>query len=252
MKGKESEFDIAAELVKAEMVTMMINDAIEYPTKLVRPPKIAGNFKFEKFDEQELKQAKKMLEAETAELAKTLGAISFDDYMSTWQRCNDDLIYLPHVKKFTLMSLTKSEPDKIRAQQYQYEAIKADLDKTAKKSKYLQSTLEVYLGGYYKVAHEKERNIHQIRTQISEARVELDVFKTLREKELKSIPIRIEALKKEVDNQRMEEVDLQKRFANLVQRKNELLQQQAPQYVPLVSAQVPQNNDLITPGIVVQ
>jgi len=130
------------------------------------------------------------------------------------------------------MSLIKSETDKIRALQFQYESVKSDLDKQVKRSKTLVNPLQVYLGGYQKVATEKERSIHELHKQISEARMELSVFRVLREKELKSIPQRIELLKKEVDNQRAEESLLQTRFANLVRRKNELLQEQQPEQQP--------------------
>jgi len=231
MKGKESDLEIASELIKLEMVNMMTQDAIDYPTKNVRPPKKAGAFKYDKYTETELKNAQKLLNSEVAELSKSLGSFSLQDYALTWERCNEDLIYLPHVKKFTLMSLTKSESDKMRALQFQYDSVKADLEKYAKKCKSLVNPLQVYLGGYQKVATEKERAIHELHKQISEARVELSVFQTLRENELKAIPQRIELLKKEVETQRTEEAALQARFANLVRRKNELLQQQ-PQQEP--------------------
>jgi len=64
------------------------------------------------------------------------------------------------------------------------------------------------------------------------------VFTKLRENELKAIPQRIEALKKEVENQRAEESALQARFANLIRRKNELLQQQ-----PVLQAEPPQQSE---------
>jgi len=210
------------------MIGIMTQDAIDYPNKHVRPPKKTG-FKYDKFTESELKSAKKLLDAEVAELSKSIGSFSLKDYASTWDRCNDDLIYLPHVKKFTLLSLTKSESDRLRALQFQFESVRADLEKQGKKSKAIVNPLQVYLGGYQKVASEKEKAIHELHKQISEARVELDVFKALRENELKAIPQRIEALKKEVENQRSVESASQVRFANLVRRKNELLEEQQSQ-----------------------
>jgi len=225
MKGKESDLEIASELIKVEMVAMMTKDAIDYPTKQVRPPKRTG-FKYDKFSESDLKNAKKLLDKEVSEMAKTLGTFSLEDYATTWERCNDDLIYLPHVKKFTLMSLTKNESDRTRALQFQYDSVKSDLDKQAKKAKSLVNHLQIYFGGYKKVADEKERAIHELHKQIAEARVELSVFTKLRENELLAIPQRIEALKKEVEIQRTEESALQASFANLVRRKHEQLGEQ--------------------------
>lgn len=224
MKGKENELEIASELIKAEMVTMMTKDAIDFPSKSIKPPN-KKNIKFDKFTEAELKSARKLLDQEVAELEKANGTFSYSDYEATFKKCAEDLIYLPHLKKFSLMSLTKSDVDKTRALQFQYESVKSDLDKQAKKSKNIVNHLQVYLGGYQKVTSEKERNIHDLQKQIAEARIELDVFKSLKEREEKSIPQRIEALKLLVENQRTQENELQIKFANLVKRKNELLEQ---------------------------
>jgi len=208
------------------MVTMMSKDSIDFPSKSIKPPN-KKNIKYDKFTESELKSARKQLDAEVEELEKSHGIFSYKDYESTFIRCTEDLIYFPHLKKFSLMSL-KSEADKTRALQFQYESVKSDLDKQAKKSKNIVNHLQVYLGGYQKVTADKERNIHELQKQIAEARIELSVFKSLKEKEEKSIPLRLEALKSQVEKQRTEENQLQIRFANLVNRKNQLLEQRQP------------------------
>jgi len=186
---------------------------------------IKKNIKYDKFTEAELKSARKLLDSVVDELEKTNGTVSFSDYESTFIKWSEDLIYLPHMKKFCLMSHTKSDVDKTRALQFQYESVKSDLDKQAKKSKNIVNHLQVYLGGYQKVTAEKERSIHELQKQIAEARIELSVFKSLKEREEKSIPSRLEALKNLVEKQRAQENELQIKFANLVNRKNELLEQ---------------------------
>jgi len=227
MKGKENDLEIASELIKAEMVTMMSKDAVDFPSKSIKPPN-KKTIKYDKFTESELKSARKLLDGEVEELEKTHGIFSYKDYESTFIRCAEDLIYLPHLKKFSLMSLTKSDVDKTRALQFQYESVKSDLDKQAKKSKNIVNHLQVYLGGYQKVTTDKERTIHELQKQIAEARIELSVFKSLKEKEEKNIPLRLEALKSEVEKQRGQENQLQIRFANSVNRKNQLIEQKQP------------------------
>jgi pre-mRNA-splicing factor CDC5/CEF1 len=228
MKGKENDLEIASELIKAEMVTMMTKDAIDFPSKSIKPPN-KKNIKYDKFTESELKSARKILDTEVEELEKAHGIFSYKEYESTFIRCAEDLIYLPHLKKFSLMSLPQTDDYmKTRALQFQYESVKSDLDKQAKKSKNIVNHLQVYLGGYQKVTVDKEKNIHELQKQIAEARIELSVFKSLKEKEEKSIPIRLEALKSEVEKQRSQENLLQIRFANLVNRKNKLIEQRQP------------------------
>jgi len=99
MKGKENDLEIASELVKAEMVTMMVKDALDFPSKSIKPPN-KKNIKYDKFTEAELKSARRLLDYEVEDLEKTNGTVSFSDYESTFIKWAEDLIYLPHMKKF--------------------------------------------------------------------------------------------------------------------------------------------------------
>jgi pre-mRNA-splicing factor CDC5/CEF1 len=119
MKGKENDLEIASELIKVEMVTMMTKDAIDFPSKSIKPPN-KKNIKYDKFTESELKSARKLLDLEAEDLEKSHEGISYQDYESTFIKSAEDLIYLPHMKRFSLMSLLKSEVDKTRALQFQY------------------------------------------------------------------------------------------------------------------------------------
>jgi len=69
MKGKENDLEIASELIKAEMVTMMSKDAVDFPSKSIKPPN-KKTIKYDKFTESELKSARKLLDGEVEELEK--------------------------------------------------------------------------------------------------------------------------------------------------------------------------------------
>eukprot|EP01125_Pyxidicula_operculata_P011502 TRINITY_DN3766_c0_g1_i1.p1 TRINITY_DN3766_c0_g1~~TRINITY_DN3766_c0_g1_i1.p1 ORF type:complete len:845 (-),score=300.09 TRINITY_DN3766_c0_g1_i1:100-2634(-) len=228
MIGKESDVEVASELIKAEIVNMITNDAINFPTKTIRPPKEVeiGKFMFDIFNEDEMNKAKKLISEEVEELTKQLGDYSFDEYNETWSKGYNDLIFVPHVKKYNLKSLTKIENDLIRATQHQFETIQKDIVKANKKVKTLEKQNITYLTGYEKVATSKEKAIVELYQKIAEARVEQECFRSLRENELKAIPARIEFMKQEVDRVKSQETELQRRFANLVAKKNELIEKQ--------------------------
>ena len=125
-------------------------------------------------------------------LNKTFGTYTDADYAETWLHCQDDLVYLPHVKKYTLNSMIKSENDKIRAVKHQFDVVKVDFKRQNKKAKALEKPVSVYLGGYQKVAETKEKAIHELRKKIAQIRIEIDCFKMLQANENQAIPQRIE------------------------------------------------------------
>jgi len=217
---------VAQELIKHEMVMMMTNDAIQYPSKQVRPPTKINpqSWKFEQFSDQEIKQAKKMLDREVATLTKAFGVPSDSEFSSTWQQAHSDLVYLPHIKKYTLNSMIKTDVDKMRAVKHQFDVVKQDFKRQNKKAKNSEKPLGVYLGGYFKVAETKEKSIHDLRKKISQTRTELECFSMLRQNEALAIPQRVEALKQAGDEQHKQESQLQTIFANLVAKKTELMQ----------------------------
>jgi len=215
---------IAHELVKHEMVTMMINDAIQYPTKNIRPPAKINpqNWKFDSFSESELKIARKLLDREISTLTKTFGTCNESEYAMTWNQCQEDLVYLPHVKKYTLNSMIKSDHDKIRAKKFLFDLVKLDFKRQYKRAKNLEKPLSIYLGGYFKVAETKEKSIHQFQKKIWDTTLELQCFTMLKSNEDKAILQRTFDLKKRVEEQQKEEAHLQSAFAGLVNKKNDL------------------------------
>jgi len=222
----EGDKDIAAELIKAEMFNMMYHDALEYPSKLVQPPdniEVASPY-YTTYKPEETNAANKLLKNEVNEIKKVTGDFSFEEYEEIWKHCYQDLIYLPHVKKFSLYSMNKSEADKIRAIQFQYDSVNQDLQRQIKKSQNIEKPLQLYLGGYERVAANKEENIHILQKKIAQSRIEKYCFSKMREMELKAIKTRLEKLKAEVAQQQETENQLQLRYANLVKQKNELIE----------------------------
>jgi len=127
--------DYVPELIKHEITKMMINDSLTYPTKNNLPTKVSKkNWEYDEFTEEELKIAKSLLQKETQTLIEENEEVSFDKYQSTWDRCQEDLIFLPHKNKFNLISSSMSQGDKLQALEYQYDNIEKDIQRQEKKA----------------------------------------------------------------------------------------------------------------------
>eukprot|EP01127_Copromyxa_protea_P020528 TRINITY_DN6885_c0_g1_i1.p1 TRINITY_DN6885_c0_g1~~TRINITY_DN6885_c0_g1_i1.p1 ORF type:complete len:808 (-),score=237.76 TRINITY_DN6885_c0_g1_i1:38-2359(-) len=219
--------ELATELIKAEIVNLLTHDAVKYPTKEVKPPaKVVPEVfleKFETFDARELRAAKKLVDEEMAQLTKAYGQWSLEEYVETWETCQKDLVYLPHVKKFSLVSKLKSEDAKGKAFQQMYENTVEDMKRWNKKALGVEKKASLYTQGYIKVSDLKENEIFKIRKQIDEAKTELECFKAMKEMEDRALPARIAYWQKRVQTQREQEKELQARYASLVEEKQKLM-----------------------------
>jgi len=217
--------DYIPELLKSELSKMMINDSLTYPTKNNLPTKISKKtWNYEQFTEDELKNAKLLLQKETQSLMEENEQVSFDDFQSTWIRCQEELIYLPHKKKFNLFSNSMSQNDKIPALEYQFETIEKDLQRQEKKAILGEKKLHLYHGGYVKVSSKLEGEIVDLYHKINQSYVDLQCFKELLESELDAIPKRIEESRGNLERVKSIENELQVKYMNLLNRKNELSQ----------------------------
>jgi len=219
-------FDEANELIKAEMVKMLTHDAIVFPTKSVKPPLgvTLDSLHYETFDEDALKAARNLLKKELAEVTKAQ-TVDQNDFNSQWEQNVEDIIYLPHLKKFSLLSVTKNETDKIRALQFQYDEISLETTREQKAIEANEKKIDVLHKGYRTVSERKEKEVNELREKLEQIYVDSSSFKMLKDLETAAIPKRLETLTSEIDNLRNKESDLQQRYAELMQQKISLVQQ---------------------------
>jgi len=129
--------DLADEFIKLEMVKMMTNDALLYPSKTVLPPKVSKqNWNYPDYSEDELKNANSLLHKETKKVEEGQ-EINLEEFSKIWENCQDDLIYLPQKKKYNLNSQSMALNDKLSALEYQYNNIEKDVLRQEKKSIHL-------------------------------------------------------------------------------------------------------------------
>lgn len=75
---------------------------------------------------------------------------SYDDatFGETWEQCFADLIYIPHLKKFTLASRIRSQEAKAKSVHHEYDLVLEEMKRVSKKVQSLEKKATTYLGGY--------------------------------------------------------------------------------------------------------
>jgi len=178
---------------------------------------------FEHFDTRELNEAKNMVEEELKVVLTSYGELSDDVFVSAWESCYHDLMYIPQNKKFGLVSQLKSDEIIVNSTQHFYEQTITETKKLSKKVQLTEKRAHTLLGGFIKISNAKEKEIDALNLQLEQLESDLECFKDLQEAEDKTIVKRLEDLTVSVKRQREQEKELQEKFASLVQEKERLL-----------------------------
>eukprot|EP01130_Rhizamoeba_saxonica_P012144 TRINITY_DN5096_c0_g1_i1.p1 TRINITY_DN5096_c0_g1~~TRINITY_DN5096_c0_g1_i1.p1 ORF type:complete len:778 (-),score=246.58 TRINITY_DN5096_c0_g1_i1:24-2357(-) len=216
--------DYITELIKREMVDLMIYDALTTPTKEARPPKGISkkNFTLKEIEENYVRKAKKYLEREMDMLTEDYGQVSLEEYNNTWERCHEDLVYIPRKKKYNLNSMALSVDDQLGALEFKFNNIVSDLNRQERKANKLKKKLEIYNGGYEKRIPQLTREMRELYHNIDKVSMELDCFTTMYEQESKAIPYRINSIQIQVDGIRKAENEHQNLYRALLLEKEVL------------------------------
>lgn len=224
----EKEEDIAVELIKLEMISLLTLDSIEYPTKSIKAPsKVDPDYflqNFEVFNARELAEAQALLDEETKNIIAIQGAYDRDAFAEAWESSFSDLMYIPASKKFGL-NAHLTDDVKISSIQHSFDNSIAETKKLGKKVQLTEKKAKLILGGYMKINSTKEKDIQGLNDKIEQLETEFDIYKTLKEREDLSIVKRLESLKIDVKSQREQEKECQQRYLQLTQEKEALLEQ---------------------------
>jgi pre-mRNA-splicing factor CDC5/CEF1 len=221
----EKEEDIAAELIKLEMISLLTLDSIEYPTKNIKAPsKVDPDYFLQNFviyDPSELAEAQALLDEETKNVIASQGEYDPDAFAEAWESSFSELLYIPSTKKFGVRTHITDDA-KISSLQHAFDNSIAETKKLGKKVQLTEKKAKVLLGGYLKVNGNKEKDIHALNDRIEQLETELDVYKSLKEKEDIAIVKRLESLKVDVKLQREQEKECQQRYLLLSQEREAL------------------------------
>ncbi|XP_064612178.1 cell division cycle 5-like protein [Liolophura sinensis] len=239
-----TELQRAEELIKREMIVMQRYDSVYSPT-LAQMGIAPGSKKsqpsqktvinqaqhlayleqhpYEKFTEDDLKEADELLreEMEVVKRGMAHGDLTLENYSQVWQECYSQVLYLPSQNRYTRANLA-SKKDRIESLEKRLETNRTFMTKDAKQAAKLEKKLKILLGGYQSRASGLAKQLHDLYEQIEQTFVEQKTFENLRQHEIGAIPKRMESLTEDVQRQTDRERELQKKFAELQHKKDQL------------------------------
>ncbi|KAF4084171.1 hypothetical protein AMELA_G00125950 [Ameiurus melas] len=234
-----TELQLAEELIKKEMITMIHYDSLHHPYTevLAKKGKGAGagststehvayleKSPYEKVVEEDLKKAKELLrqEMEVVKHGMGHGDLSIDAYNQVWEECYSQVLYLPGQSRYTRANLA-SKKDRIESLEKKLEVNRGHMTTEAKRAAKMEKKMKILLGGYQSRAMGLMKQLSDLWDQVEQAHMELHTFQELKKQEDMAIPRRKEALREDVQRQQDREKELQQRFADLLLEKETLL-----------------------------
>ncbi|GLI69273.1 hypothetical protein VaNZ11_013849 [Volvox africanus] len=224
----------AEELVAVEMAALLTHDSIKYPVKDGRADakkkksgvggRPAGpELALEEFDLEELKAADDLVQKEVAFLRSAWDHTSMApaDYLDVWLGVHRDLIYLPSRHRYE-RTASATNVDRIESIKSEFEFVRGDMEREARKAAKLEAKLGVLLGGLQRRQGELSGRVGELWAQVRDAAQELVCFKALHDRELRAAPERLEALGELLSSAQRREAELQERFKALTCRKEDL------------------------------
>ncbi|CAG8741959.1 4031_t:CDS:2, partial [Racocetra persica] len=187
-------------LIDIEMVTLLRRDAVMHPVHGSKPANLDLE-SFEEFPDELIDQVKKEIDLE---LTKVTNELSNEDFDEAWSQIHDT----PVTTQF----------------HSQLEANRNFMIKEATKATKLEKKLNVILGGYAARSQALSKNVSETFDEIEQAKIELDSFQSLSISEREAIPKRIQSLQNDVDYLIKRESELQQRYSNLSNERQEILE----------------------------
>uniref|UniRef100_H3CWV8 Cell division cycle 5-like protein n=1 Tax=Tetraodon nigroviridis TaxID=99883 RepID=H3CWV8_TETNG len=238
-----SDLQLAEELIKQEMITMLHHDCLHHPTNNAasqlqrgknRGPTSTSNnashityleaHPYKQFSSEEMEQAKGILAAEMEVVKAGMGHgdLSMDAYSQVWEECYGQVLYLPAQNRYTRANLA-SKKDRIESFEKKLEVNRAHMTAEARKAAKLEKKLKILLGGFQSRALGLVKQHNELWEQVEQAATELQTFSQLKKQEDVAIPRRQEALREDVERQMEREKELQQRYGELLMEREALV-----------------------------
>ncbi|XP_023017292.1 cell division cycle protein 21 [Leptinotarsa decemlineata] len=213
------------ELIKCEMVTMLLHDNLKNPvpnsnkrSNLTQAEQLAflEQHPYENFRDEDIAIAKNMLkrEMDIVKVGMSHGELPLDVYTQVWEECLGQVLFLPNQNRYTRANLA-SKKDRLESAEKNLEQNRSHMAKEAKRAAKMEKRLKILTGGYQSRAQALIKRLNDLYEDTDQANLELNTFKFLLEQEKKALPRRIQSLTEDVNRQIEREKVLQKKYADL-------------------------------------
>eukprot|EP00922_Rhytidocystis_sp_ex-Travisia-forbesii_P035233 GHVS01052293.1.p1 GENE.GHVS01052293.1~~GHVS01052293.1.p1 ORF type:complete len:705 (+),score=115.35 GHVS01052293.1:227-2341(+) len=185
--------NVAERLVQEEMLALLANDSIRFPTSKCKPAHDAPVLM--DFSDTELFEAKEMLLAET-EMFEHLCNHGKDQEITEeeWRRVFDSFMYSPSQKKYVPVE-SMGTTDKLESYIRSFEIVKSQLGKEVKRTAKLSTKYKTHTEGYTNKLASMIKNIDDLSEEHKQLSADLTAFKTLQAQEAVSIKRRLAELR---------------------------------------------------------
>ncbi|XP_050337173.1 cell division cycle 5-like protein [Bactrocera neohumeralis] len=222
----------AEELIKHEMITMLLFDSVKDPVPGQSQNKIEqlqNYFKsnpYEEFKKPDLEKASNLIKEEMDVVKEGMGHgdLPMDVYSQVWQECLGQVLYLPSQNRYTRANLA-SKKDRLESAEKQLEQNRRHMAKEAKRCAKIEKKLKILTGGYQARAQAMIKQLQDTYDQIEQNSLALSTFKFLAEQEAVAIPRRLESLQEDVRRQMEREKELQQKYAKLCEELDQAQQE---------------------------
>ncbi|KAI3458731.1 hypothetical protein Pfo_015394 [Paulownia fortunei] len=219
----------ADELIRKELLSLLEHDNVKYPLdeKATKDKKKGGKRVangrsapvplIDDFEENELKEANKLIKHEAEFLRMAMGHEneSLDEYVEAHMTCLNDIMYFPTREGYGLSSVANNM-EKLAALQNEFENVKKKMDDETKKAQRYEQKIKVLTNGYQMRAGKLWTQIEATFKQMDTAGTELECFQALQKQEQLATTHRISNLWEEVQKQKDLERIFQERYGDLL------------------------------------
>ncbi|TNN62806.1 Cell division cycle 5-like protein [Liparis tanakae] len=238
------DLQLAEELIKQEMITMLHHDCLHHPpagaaggqlqrAKARGPASTSNNAShiaylethiYKPVSTEDMEQAKTVLAAEMEVVKGGMGHgdLSMEAYSQVWEECYGQVLYLPAQNRYTRANLA-SKKDRIESLEKKLDVNRGHMTAEARRAAKLEKKLKILLGGFQSRALGLLKQHSELWEQVEQSATELETFKQLKKQEDMAIPRRKEALKEDVERQMERERELQQRYGDIVMEREGMI-----------------------------
>ncbi|KAJ1409351.1 SANT/Myb domain [Sesbania bispinosa] len=219
----------ADEMIRRELLTLLEHDNAKYPLdenvskeKKKRTKRAVNGSAvpvIEDFEEDEMKDADKLIKEEAQYLCVAMGHESepLDEFIEAHKTCLNDLMYFPTRSAFGLSSVA-GNMEKLASLQNEFENVRSKLDDGKEKIVRLEKKVMVLTQGYEtRLKKSLWPQIEATFKQMDIAATELECFEALKKQEQLAASHRINNLWAEVQKQKELEKTLQNKYGSLTE-----------------------------------
>ena len=206
--------ELAKEMIKMEFISLIRSDTEIFPpdSKSDKPNRdVEHEFTF-----TELQEASRLIDEDVPGLKKEMGhdSATVEDYSRKWESLIGDLAFSTALQRYTRIS-SMDKDDRVESLRQEYEVLKKQMSKEAKKAEKLEQKLNLILGGLQKRNQSLLEEIKNKQDELSIASIEKQCYASLQEQEKIAAPNRVEALQQILKTQESRETELQERYRYL-------------------------------------